>query len=138
MSGSLSFSSSSVAALTGIYLYASFAIFNSFWPVSWFAINRKAIMQWNSRGSHRIVSCSQVELRIPCRQMSFKKRAWSEALCVSGLDHTSFCLCRKFTYTFIVLSTCVIERDKGHDPVVGVTCQNTVDWTCFVINVSGV
>jgi hypothetical protein len=40
--------------------------------------------------------------------MSFKKRAWSEALCVSGLDHTFFCLCRKFNYTFIVLSTCLI------------------------------
>jgi hypothetical protein len=65
-------------------------------------------MWWNSRGSHRIVSRSQVELRIPWRQMSFQKRALSEALCVSGLDHMSFCLYRKFTYNFIVLSTCLI------------------------------
>jgi hypothetical protein len=89
------------------------------WPVSWFAINRKAIMQWKSRGSHRIVSHSQVELRIPWRQMFFKKRAWLEALCVLGLDHTSFCLCRKFTYTFIVLSTCLIAMRQRPWPSCG-------------------
>jgi hypothetical protein len=107
------------------------------WPVSWFAINRKAIMQWNSRGSHRIVCCSQVELRIPWRQMSLRGH---------GRKHYVFqdCITRPFVFvgSSLILSLfflpASLQWDRGHDPVVGVICQNTVDWTCFVINVSSV